>query len=142
MFLGFVLAHTIHFAAIVWLAVLTAGANIQERDGWTVVLTVAALFYVAAFLIVRAWRAIDSGRVLPRRDRLAANAGITLIAVAFLNSYLARAADKPLYWLPALCMVASVAVYFVRMRAVSGITSDRRHTVAREGLRVNPGARQ
>jgi hypothetical protein len=119
LFLGFVLAHTIHFSAVVWLAVLTAGENIEERDGWTVVLTVGALFYFAAFLIVRAWRAIDSGRTLPRRDRLAANAAITLIALAFLNSYLARVPDRRIFWLPAICLVVSVAVYFVRLRAVT-----------------------
>jgi hypothetical protein len=119
LFLGFVLAHTIHFSAVVWLAVLTAGENIQERDGWTVVLAVGALFYFAAFLIVRAWRGIDSGRMLPRRDGVAANAAITSIALAFLNSYLSRVPDKPIYWLPAICLVASVAVYFVRMRALA-----------------------
>ena len=117
LFLGFIVAHTIHFSAVVWLAGLTAGENIQERGGWPVVLAAALLFYLTVFAILRAWRVLDSGGVLSPGGRLAAHAGITLIAVVFLNSYLGRVSDKPLYWLPAIGMVVSVGVYLVHMRA-------------------------
>jgi hypothetical protein len=47
LFAGFIVAHTIHFATVAWLAVVTSGENIRERDGWAVVVTVAILFYMA-----------------------------------------------------------------------------------------------
>ena len=50
---GFIVAHTIHFASVAWLAVVTSGDNIQERDGWAVVVTVALLFYMAVFIVLR-----------------------------------------------------------------------------------------
>ena len=42
------------------------GANIRERDGWTVVVTVAVLFYLAVFLVLRAWRHRVLGRASSR----------------------------------------------------------------------------
>ena len=65
LFAGFVGAHTIHFGAVAWLAVVTAGENIRERDGWPVVVTVALLFYMAAFVVLRAWG--DAGLGASRR---------------------------------------------------------------------------
>src|SRR5687768_13559668 len=97
LFLGFILAHTIHFSAVAWLAVLTSGENIRTRGGWAVVLTAAVLFYVAAFGILRSWRRLDSGRSWSRSDRLAADVSIALIAMVFLNSYLSRVQIMPLY---------------------------------------------
>jgi hypothetical protein len=117
LFIGFIVAHTIHFSAVAWLAVLTAGENIRMRDGWAVVLTVAVLFYLAAFGILRAWRVLGAGRTWSWGDRLTAHAGITLIALVFLNSYLGRVGTMPVYWLPAVGLIASVVLYFVQMRA-------------------------
>lgn len=54
LFAAFIVAHTIHFGTVAWLAAVTRVENIRQRDGWTVVLTVALLFYVAAFVVLRA----------------------------------------------------------------------------------------
>jgi multisubunit Na+/H+ antiporter MnhB subunit len=83
LFVAFILAHTIHFSAVAWLAMLTAGENIRRRGGWAVVLAVAVLFYLAAFGILRAWRKIGSARLLSRNDRLVTDVGVAFIAFVF-----------------------------------------------------------
>jgi hypothetical protein len=113
--IAFVLAHTIHFGAVMCLAVVTAGENIRARGGWILVLTVAVLFYLAAFSILRAWRLADAA-AWPRGQRLVAHAGVVFIALIFLNSYGARAVRMPVYWLPAILMAAAVVAYFIRVR--------------------------
>lgn len=115
LFVAFILAHTIHFGAVLWLAVLTSGENIRARDGWFVVLTVGALFYLAAFAILGAWRGFGAGRTVTRAKRLAGHAGVAFIAVIFLNSYAARVGRMPVYWVPAILMVAVVTGYFIRV---------------------------
>ena len=114
LFAAFIGAHTIHFMSVAWLAVVTGGDNIRERDGWSLALTVALLFYVAAFVVVRAWGDVAEGRTSTRSRRVSADVALVAIAVAFLNSYLARAVQMPVYWVPALALVGSVALYFIR----------------------------
>jgi hypothetical protein len=116
LFAGFIVAHTIHFATVAWLAVITSGENIRERDGWSVVVTVALLFYLAAFSVLRAWGDTAMGRRSSRGLRLTANVAIVAIAVVFLNSYLARVERMPVYWLPAAGLAGTVALYLVRTR--------------------------
>jgi hypothetical protein len=116
LFVAFVLAHTIHFGTVVWLAVITDGENIRQREGWPVVLTVAVLFYLSAFGILRAWHSRRSGRVMSRAGWLMAQSGVALIAVVFLNSYLSRVERMPVYWIPTIVMVIVAAMYFARLR--------------------------
>lgn len=116
LFVAFIAAHTIHFGAVLWLAVLTAGENIRARDGWFVVLTVGALFYLGAFAILRTWRRLDAGRMPARGERVAAHAAVAFIAAVFLNSYAARLGRMPVYWVPAILMAAVVTGYFIRVR--------------------------
>jgi hypothetical protein len=118
LFAGFVVAHTIHFLTVAWLAFVTAGDNIRERDGWAVVVTVALLFYMAVFSVLRAWGDAAVGRS-SRRLRVTANVAVVAIAAVFLNSYLARVVRMPLYWLPALGLVGIVAFYFFRTRGAA-----------------------
>jgi hypothetical protein len=113
---AFILAHTIHFLAVVWLAVATQGENIQVRGGWVAALIVAGLFYASAFAVMRAWNGLASGRALSSGERLAAYGCVAVIALVFLNSYVARVASLPIYWLPTIGMIASVIDYFVRAR--------------------------
>jgi len=117
LFALFIVAHTIHFGAVGWLAVLSAGENIRARGGWIVVLAVALLFYLAAFGILLVWRDDASGRARPGVQRLAAHVSVAFIAVVFLNSYLGRVESRPVYWLPVIGMVVVVALYFWRVRA-------------------------
>ena len=119
LFAGFIVAHTIHFVTVGWLAVVTAGENIRQRDGWAVVLTVALLFYMAVFLIRRAWGDAALGRSSPRSLRVTANVAVVAIAAVFLNSYLARVARMPVYWVPVAGLVGILALYFVRTRSGS-----------------------
>lgn len=112
---AFILAHTIHFGAVLWLAVATAGENIRARGGWIFMLTVAVLFYLSAFSILRDWTRLGAGRASARGQRLAAHAGVVFIALIFLNSYGARAGRMPLFWLPTILIAAAVVTYFKRM---------------------------
>jgi hypothetical protein len=124
-FVAFILAHTIHFGAVAWLAALTAGDNIHQRGGWAVVLTVAVLFYLAAFQILRVWHGLRKGRSLSRGACLTAHGSVALIAVVFLNSYLARVGRMPLYWVPAIGLVAIVAIYFARLAPAASASGRR-----------------
>lgn len=108
---AFVLAHTIHFGAVVWLAVITASENIRARGGWPLMLLIATLFYLACFAILRAWTYLAVRRALSRGHWSAAHAGVVLIALIFLNSYVARVGAMPIYWVPALVMIAAVIAY-------------------------------
>jgi hypothetical protein len=68
-----------------------------------------------------------------------ANVALVAIAAVFLNSYLARVVRMPVYWLPAVGLVGSVALYFVRTRAAgsssfsSSTLRRRRSRLKREG---------
>jgi hypothetical protein len=116
LFAGFVVAHTIHFATVAWLAVVTSGENVRERDGWAVVVTVALLFYLAVFSVLRAWGHTALGRTSSWTLRVTANGAIVAITAVFLNSYLGRVGRMPVYWLPAAGLAGTVALYFVRTR--------------------------
>jgi hypothetical protein len=113
----FIVVHTVHFGAVAWLTAVTNGANIQARGGWPLMAAVAGLFYLSAFAILTLWRGVESGRGAGSLTRLAASVGVALIALVFLNSYVARVEAAPVYWLLATGMIAVVAAYFVRARA-------------------------
>ena len=116
----FVVLHTIHFGAVSWLAILTAGENIRERGGWPFMMGVAAAFYLAAFGILRLWRSVASARPVSRPQGLAAHVGVLFIAAIFLNSYAARAETKPIYWLWIVGLVLVVTAYMARARPLPG----------------------
>lgn len=118
LFVSFIVLHTIHFSAVVWLAVLTAGENIRERDGWPVVMVVAAAFYLSAFGILRVWRGVGSARVVSRRELLTAHLAVLLIAAIFVNSYVSRVKTTPVYWLWIAGMVLVVIAYLLRARGL------------------------
>jgi hypothetical protein len=119
LFAAFIVAHTIHFWAVAWLAVASGGENIRERGGWTVVLTVALLFYTAVFLVLRAWRYAALRHASSGSLHVTADVAVVAIAVVFLTSYLARVQRMPVYWLPAICLAGIVALYFVRTRVAA-----------------------
>lgn len=126
LFAGFIIVHTIHFATVAWLAVVTAGANIRDRDGWAVVVTVAVVFYTAAFVVLRSWRNTAKGRASPRGLHVSARVGVVVIGAVFLNSYVGRALHTPVYWLPAAGLAAAVALYIVRARGMDVSTARSR----------------
>jgi hypothetical protein len=116
---AFIVVHTIHFGTVGWLAAVTDGSNIQARGGWPVAAAVAGLFYLSAFALLRLWRDVGSGRGVTSGERLLAHASVAVIALVFLNSYVARVETMPVYWLPTIGMVAVVSAYFVRARAAT-----------------------
>jgi hypothetical protein len=75
------------------------------------------LFYAAALLVLRAWDDAAKGLSVSPKLRVMVNVALAAIAAVFLNSYLARVALMPVYWLPTLGLTAIVTLYFVRMRA-------------------------
>lgn len=111
---GCVLAHTAHFAAVIWLARLTAGENIDARGGWPVALGVGLLFYLSALGILFMWGSLADGGFPSRGARLAAHLGIVFISLVFVNSYVSRVDRMPVYWLPTVVMIAAVGLYFRR----------------------------
>jgi hypothetical protein len=129
---AFIVVHTLHFAAVVWLAVATDGRNIEARGGWALMITIAVLFYASAFGIVRAWRSVAAGHLPTGPSSFASGFGVLFIAAVFLNSYIARVERMPVYWLPASVMVASVGFYFLQThRFAAHITRSRDRSVHR-----------
>jgi hypothetical protein len=118
LFMAFILAHSIHFCAVIGLAAVTGQENIRARGGWLVALTIAGLFYLSSFAILQAWRRVGSGRSMSSAARRAAHIGVAFIAVVFLTSYIARAATLPIYWLPTIGMIGTVAAFFLRARRI------------------------
>ena len=127
LFAGFIVAHTVHFATVAWLAVVTSGENIRERDGWAVVAAVAFLFYAAVFFVYRGWGNAAMGS--PSRRLRMTNVALVAIAAVFLNAYLARVAAMPIFWLPTIGLAGTVAIYFARM---GGATSPLRRQRSRD----------
>ena len=109
--IAFIVVHTIHFAAVVWLALITDSENVRDRGGWTLLVPVAVLFYLAALAILRAWNNLAARSWISGGTRWAAHAGVVFIALVFLNSYLARVGPRPAYWVPAIVMIAAVTTY-------------------------------
>ena len=125
MFGAFVLLHSIHFGAVLALARATASATIDDRGGWPPVLAGAAIFYLAVAGIARAWRRLDTGRPLSGLQRLAANVAVVFIAAAFLNSYMSRVGELPVYWAPAALMATVAGIYLLRERRAAATRSPR-----------------
>ena len=122
---AFIAAHTIHFAAVVWLAAVTASANIEDRGGWVLMLMVAALFYASAAAILRVWSDVAEGRQPASGSWLGSVLGVLFISAVFLNSYFARVEEMPIYWLAAVLMSAAVGLYLVSVAARARSSPDR-----------------
>lgn len=88
----------------------------RERDGWAIVVAVAFLFYMAAFIVLRTWGEAALGRPSSPSLRVTANVAVVAIAAVFLNSYFARVERRPMYWLPLLGLAGIVALFVLRTR--------------------------
>jgi hypothetical protein len=51
---------------------------------------------------------------------------VVAVAAVFLNSYFGRAVRMPIYWLPAVALAATVALYFVKTRRAARPALHRR----------------
>lgn len=112
-------SHTIHFAVVAALTVEMHGENVANRGGWFLAIIVGALFYAAtggALVLRRAPSAARSVR------NLAGDAVLSvLVALAFLEVYVGRVGQSPLFAVLAallsgtlLAFVAAVAVRILR----------------------------
>jgi len=99
-------SHGLHLVAVLWLAALTAGANLAERAE-----PVAVIGGVLAYAVIFA------GAVWPRHP--AVEWGLLWVAVSFLFAYAPRAARSPWLYGPAvgallLAVVLRIAGAFIR----------------------------
>jgi hypothetical protein len=109
---AFIAAHTIHFSAVAWLAVVSQGENIRARGGAGPVLAVAALFYVAVALVFFTWRAASHGQEIGRAHRASSHVSVLLVGAVFVNSYIARLGVEPVFALPVAALTGAIVMYF------------------------------
>jgi hypothetical protein len=119
-YLGFMTAHTVHFAFVFLLAQANQGQNmfpggrsIEESGGWGAVIGIAAFFYTLAFLGLLG----RAGEVSSWR-RWASLFATTFLGYMFVSTYVPLATTTPWYWLPA--GVVTVAVLLNLAHALRG----------------------
>ena len=108
---AFILAHTLHFAFVAWLAGVSGGAgmfpggrSVAEVGGWPVVLAIFALFYAVAFIALTARRA----GAAQKRLRTAGKLATVFIGFMFVATYLPLVTRSGWYALLALLVTAAV----------------------------------
>jgi hypothetical protein len=110
----FIVIHSVHFATVVWLAAISGGGNIRDRGGWTVVLVVAAVFYAAAFTMLRAWRRAAAGGSVTTAHRVLTHTGAITIWLIFMNSYVSRIPSDGRFAIPAIVLTLALVAYLWR----------------------------
>lgn len=103
-------AHLIHFSAVAWFAFATNNSNIRDLGGWPGVLTIGGVFCVLVVCALFAW----SGRG-NRGVRITGHAGIVMIALSFLASYVPLVSRSVFFALPAVALVTALGFYAVRV---------------------------
>lgn len=104
-------SHTIHFAAVGALTVAMRGENIAQRGGWLLTLLVGVLFYAAtggALVLRRAPPAARSARNLAGDGVLSA-----LVGLAFLEAYVGRVGQSPLFVILAALLSGALLAFVV-----------------------------
>jgi len=110
-----VAVHTIHFAAVLLLAVASGGRNIRDAGGWTGTIVVALAFYVACAAVVRAKarRGIGWTSVAGRRIELWTSVAVWLI---FFQAYALRLGESLLFAAMAIGLAAALGRFLARAR--------------------------
>jgi hypothetical protein len=110
--IAFIVAHTLHFAFVAWLASVNGGVgmfpggrSVAEVGGWPVVLAIFALFYAVAFIALTARRA----GAAQKRLRTAGKLATVFIGFMFVATYLPLVTRSGWYALLALLVTAAVA---------------------------------
>jgi hypothetical protein len=113
-YVGFMMAHTIHFGFVVWLAMVTGGAkmfpggrDIGDVGGWPAVFGIFTFFYVLATagLLARR-RGSEAGRALRFGGRFAT----TFLGYMFVSTYVPLVSRSAWYALPAALVALAVLV--------------------------------
>jgi hypothetical protein len=126
-YVGFMVAHTIHFSFVVWLAVVTGGArmfpggrDVADVGGWPAVFGVFSFFYVLASLgLLARHRGRDAGRALRFGGRFAS----TFLGYMFVSTYVPLMTRSPWFAVPAAVITMAVLVDLLgeRLRRISCI---------------------
>jgi|KBSSwiStaDraftv2_1062776.scaffolds.fasta_scaffold1101855_2 hypothetical protein len=115
-FAAFVVMHTIHFAAVALLAVVTAGQNIRDAGGYTATAVGGLTFYAACAAVVLAKARGGSGwpSVAERRIEVWTSMGLWLI---FFQAYALRLGQSLLFVAMAIGLAAALGRFLARARA-------------------------
>jgi hypothetical protein len=116
---AFAAVHTMHFAAVAWLTVLTGGGglfpggrSLTDVGGWPALLAIYALFYLLVSIGIGA-RARPGHRGLRIADRVAT----TFIALMFVATYTPLIAASWWFAAPSIGVIAALVVYAFGDRA-------------------------
>jgi hypothetical protein len=133
LFAAFIVAHTVHFFFVTWLAAATGGAgmfpggrSVTDVGGWPAVAGIFALFYALAILglAARRERAHRHGWL-----RATGRFATAFIGFMFVATYVPLLARSPWYALPAAIVTVAVVVDAIagklrRLRCFTDAASD------------------
>ncbi|HWO08670.1 MAG TPA: hypothetical protein VNN80_04300 [Polyangiaceae bacterium] len=113
-YLAFMVAHTVHFGFVVWLALVTGGArmfpggrDIADAGGWPAVFGIFAFFYALASVgLLARHRGRDAGGAL----RLGGHLATTFLGYMYVSTYVGLVTRSPWYALPAALVGVAVLV--------------------------------
>ncbi|WP_437915611.1 hypothetical protein WME73_10820 [Sorangium sp. So ce302] len=113
-YLGFILAHTIHFMFVIGLVRATGGANmfpggrsVADVGGWPAVFGIFALFYALAFIAFAARRMGTRAR---STLRVAGRLSTLFLGYMFVSTYVPLVSRSRWYALPAAIVATAVLV--------------------------------
>lgn len=116
LWLAFMAAHTIHFAAVAWFAVVNDGQNLfpggrslAEAGGWPALLAIAAFFYALALISLASMT-----RPFARRLRMAGVLTTGIIGFMFLAVYVPMLRIAAIFVLLAAAIVGALGFFLVR----------------------------
>jgi hypothetical protein len=111
----FLVAHTIHFAAVVALAVASSGQNIRDAGGYAATAVAATAFYVACGAVLRA-KARETPRWTTARARRVEIWISGVVWIVFVQAYALRFVQSWLFAALALALIGSLALFVAAAR--------------------------
>jgi hypothetical protein len=108
LFVAFIVSHTIHFLCVGLLTIAAAGANIDVRGGYTGVIMLGIIFYVACAAVLRVKMRCGSAWTQPRSRRIEVWS-LVGIWLAFFQAYITRPLQSWLFAALAIVLLYSVA---------------------------------
>jgi hypothetical protein len=108
LFVAFIVSHTIHFICVGLLTIATGGANIDARSGYTGVILVGIVFYIACAAVLRV-KLRDGAAWTQPRPRHIEMWSLVGIWVAFFQAYITRPLQSWLFAALAIVLLYSVA---------------------------------
>jgi hypothetical protein len=111
----FLVAHTIHFAAVGALAVASAGRNIRDAGGYTVTFAAGLLFYIACGAVLRA-KARTTPRWTTGGQRRVESWTMGVLWIIFVQAYVLRFVQSWLFTALALALIGALALFAAAAR--------------------------